>query len=43
MISHREFGMIGEILRERYPNLFGDYEVEIEEGLPTFRTEHRKV
>lgn len=37
------FGMIGEILRERYPNLFGDYEVEVEEGLPTFRTEHRKV
>lgn len=37
------FGMIGEIMTERYPNLFGDYEVEMIEGFPTFRTEYNKV
>ncbi|MBS1253638.1 MAG: Flavin-dependent thymidylate synthase [Anaerolineales bacterium] len=39
----RVFGLIGQIMTERYPNLFGDYEVEIVEGLPAFRTEYRKV
>lgn len=39
----RIFGMVGHIVMERYPNLFGDYQVEAVEGLPVFRTEFRKV
>lgn len=37
------FGIIGQIVTERYPHLFGDYEVEIVEGVPVFRTEFSKV
>lgn len=37
------FGIIGQMVMERYPNLFGDYKVEIVEGLPVFRTEFSKV
>jgi thymidylate synthase (FAD) len=37
------FGKVFEIVRERYPNLFADYEVEEVDGLPWVKTEHRKV
>jgi thymidylate synthase (FAD) len=37
------FGKIGEIVTNRYPNLFGDYEVEIVGGHPHYKTTHRKV
>lgn len=37
------FGMVGEIVTERYPNLFGDYDVEIIDGLPCYQTENKKV
>lgn len=37
------FGKIGELVTERYPNLFGDYTVETVDGLPWYKTEHRKV
>lgn len=37
------FGMVGEIVTARYPNLFGDYEVEIVDGHPHYKTPNRKV
>ena len=37
------FGQVYELVRERYPNLFGDYETEIVDDLPWIRTKHRKV
>ena len=37
------FGKVGEILVGRYPNLFGDFTVEMVEGLPCYRPAHRKV
>lgn len=37
------FSQVYELLKDRYPNLLGDYEVEIVDGLPWVKTEHRKV
>lgn len=37
------FSQVYELLKDRYPNLLGDYEVEMVDGLPWVRTEHRKV
>ncbi len=37
------FGKVGAIVVERYPNLFGDFEVEIVEGLPHYKPAHSKV
>ena len=37
------FGRVFEIVQERYPNLFADYEVEEVDGLPWVKTGHRKV
>lgn len=37
------FGKVGEIVRTRYPHLFGDFEVVIEKGLPWYKTENKKV
>jgi thymidylate synthase (FAD) len=37
------FGKVFEIVRERYPHVFGDYEVETVDGLPWVRTPQRKV
>jgi len=37
------FGKVGEILTKRYPNMFGDYEVETVDGLPHYKTPNRKV
>jgi thymidylate synthase (FAD) len=37
------FGKIAERVKERYPNLFGDYEVEIVDGLPWYKTKNQKV
>lgn len=37
------FGKVGEIMIKKYPNLFADYKVEIEDGLPWYKTENRKV
>jgi thymidylate synthase (FAD) len=37
------FGKVGEIAVHRWPNAFGDYEVEIVDGLPHYRTENRKI
>jgi len=37
------FGKVGEIVTERYPNLFGDFEVEEVEGLPRYATPNSKV
>ena len=37
------FGKVYEIVRERYPNFFSDYEVEEVDGLPWIRTDHGKV
>jgi len=37
------FGQVFEIVRERYPNLFQDYEVETADGLPWIKTPHRKI
>ncbi len=37
------FGQVYELVRQRYPNIFGDYEVEMVDGLPWVRTKHRKI
>jgi thymidylate synthase (FAD) len=37
------FGKVGEIMRKRYPNLFADYEVEVVDGYPWYKTANRKV
>lgn len=37
------FGKVFELVRERYPNLLGDYRVETVDGLPWVKTAHRKV
>lgn len=37
------FGKVGEIVTARYPNLFGDYVVEMVDGLPHYTTPNRKV
>lgn len=37
------FGAVFEIVRERFPNILGDYEVEEVDGLPWVKTEHGKV
>ncbi|MDA2922342.1 FAD-dependent thymidylate synthase [Patescibacteria group bacterium AH-259-L07] len=37
------FGKVGEIVLERYSHLFGDFTVEIADGLPHYKPAHRKV
>ncbi len=38
------FAKVGEILCERFPNLFGDFEVvECEDGIPQYVTENSKI
>ncbi len=37
------FGKVGEILMARYPNLFGDFTIEMVDGLPCYRPTNRKV
>ncbi len=37
------FGKVGEIARERYPVLFSDYEIEMVNNLPWYKTTHEKV
>ncbi len=37
------FGKVYDLVRVRYPNLMGDYDVEIIDGLPWVRPKHRKV
>jgi len=37
------FGKVFDLVRERYPNLFGDYEVETVDGLPWVKTACGKV
>ncbi len=37
------FGMIAEMMIERYPNIFGDFKKEIVDGLPKYTTENSKV
>ncbi|OGC37660.1 thymidylate synthase, flavin-dependent [candidate division WWE3 bacterium RBG_16_52_45] len=37
------FGKVGEIVVARYPNLFGDFTVEVVDGLPCYRPASRKV
>ncbi|MDP3975029.1 MAG: FAD-dependent thymidylate synthase [Candidatus Jorgensenbacteria bacterium] len=37
------FGMVGEIVCMRYPNLFGDFEVEKVNGLPWYHPKNAKV
>ncbi|MBI2435146.1 MAG: FAD-dependent thymidylate synthase [Candidatus Hydrogenedentes bacterium] len=37
------FGKVFELVRERYANVFADYEVEVVDGLPWVKTAHRKV
>lgn len=37
------FAKVHDIVVRRYPNLFGDYEVEEVDGFPWIRTSHRKV
>lgn len=37
------FGKVGEILVERYPHLFGDFTVEIVDGLPYYKPANSKI
>jgi len=37
------FGKVAEIVKQRYPNLFGDYEIEMVDGLPWYKTCNTKV
>lgn len=37
------FGKVGEIVLKRYPHLFGDFTVEMAEGLPWYKPKHSKV
>lgn len=37
------FGTVAKLMKQRYPNLFADYRVELVDGLPWYRTEHSKV
>lgn len=37
------FGQVGRIVCARYPNLFGDFTVEMVDGLPHYRPQYSKV
>ncbi len=37
------FGMVAEKMRARHPNIFGDYETEVVDGLPWYKTANKKV
>lgn len=37
------FGRVYQLVKERYPNVFADYEEELVDGLPWVKTSHRKV
>jgi thymidylate synthase (FAD) len=37
------FAMAYDLAKDRYPNLFADYAVEMVDGIPWVRTEHGKV
>lgn len=37
------FGQVYELVKQRYPNLMGDYETEDADGLPWVKTTHKKV
>ena len=37
------FSEIAKIAIERWPNIFGDYEMEIVDGLPFYSTKNRKT
>lgn len=37
------FAKVYDIVKERYPNLMGDYDIEEVDGLPWVRAQHRKV
>lgn len=37
------FGQVAEICQKRYPNLFADFEIEMVDNLPWYKTANRKV
>jgi len=37
------FGKVADIVAKRYPNLFGDYEIEMADGLPWYKTKNSKI
>jgi len=37
------FGEVFRLVRDRYPNIFSDYEVEMVDGLPWVKTAHGKI
>jgi len=37
------FAEVYNVVKDRYPNLLGDYEVEMVDGLPWIKTSHRKI
>jgi hypothetical protein len=37
------FAEVFNVVKDRYPNLLGDYETEMVDGLPWIKTAHRKI
>ncbi len=37
------FGQVAFCAMENWPNVFGDYEYEMADGLPWFKTDNKKV
>jgi len=37
------FAMVYDLVKDRYPNLFADYTVEVVDGIPWVKTEHGKI
>ncbi|MCL5016363.1 MAG: FAD-dependent thymidylate synthase [Patescibacteria group bacterium] len=37
------FGKVGELMLARYPNIYGDFTVEVVEGLSCYRPKHSKI
>ena len=37
------FGKVGEVMVARYPHLFGDFSVEMADGLPYYKPQHSKI
>jgi len=37
------FGKVGQLMKDNYPNMFGDFEAEVHEGIPHWKPKSRKI